>query len=122
MLEADVQPSKQPLPSGVPINVVESVLTLFHSSGAIVRDVQFTKHLVKTVTELGISGAVVRLVQPENVPHIDITELGISGAVRRLVQPINVVNMSITGIKLSSPAFFIYAGTFPSIFPPENCP
>ena len=121
MLEADVQPSKQPLPSGVPLYVV-SVVTLFHSSGAIVRDVQFAKHRVKSVTEFGIDGAVVRLVHSANVLTIYITELGIVGAVVRLVQPINVVNMSITGIKLSSPAFFIYAGTFPSIFPPENCP
>ena len=64
MLEADVQPSKQPLPSGVPLYVVVSVVTLVHSSGAIARDVQFLKHLSKFVTELGISGAVVRLVQP----------------------------------------------------------
>ena len=122
MLEADVQPSKQPLPSGIPLNEVASVVTLVHSSGAIVRDVQFAKHRAKSKTELGIVGAVVRCVHPSNVPLIDITELGISGAVRRSAQPINVVNMSITGIKLSSPAFFIYAGTFPSIFPPENCP
>ena len=65
MLEADVQPSKQPLPSGVPSYVVVSVVTLFHSSGAIVRDVQFLKQVVKFVTESGIAGAVVRLVQPQ---------------------------------------------------------
>ena len=71
MLEARVQPSKQPLPFGVPLYVVVSVVTLFHSSGAIVRDVQFPKHLVKSVTELGISGAVVRLVQPHKCfPHV----------------------------------------------------
>ena len=122
MLEADVQPSKQPLPSGIPLYVVVSVVTLFHSSGAIVRDVQFAKHRVKLVTELGIVGAVVRLVQPLNVSIIVVTELGIAGAVLRLVQRLNVSSMSITGIKLSSPAFFIYAGTFPSIFPPGNCP
>ena len=87
MLEADVQPSKQPLPSGVPLYVVVSVVTLFHSSGAIVRDVQFLKHSVKLVTEFGIAGAVVRLVQPSNVLPILVTELGIAGAVVRLVQP-----------------------------------
>lgn len=71
MLEADVQPSKQPLPSGVPLYSVVSVVTLFHSSGAIVRDVQFLKHAVKLVTEFGIAGAVVRLVQPHKCfPHV----------------------------------------------------
>ena len=122
MLEADVQPSKQPLPTGVPLYVVVSVVTLFHSSGAIVRDVQFAKHRVKSVTEFGIDGAVVRLVHSANVLTIYITELGIVGAVVRLVQPTNVSPIIITGIKLSSPAFFIYAGTVPSIFPPENLP
>ena len=87
MLEADVQPSKQPLPSGVPLYSVVSVVTLFHSSGAIVRDVQFAKHRVKSVTEFGIDGAVSRLVQPLNVSPIRSTELGIVGAVLRLVQP-----------------------------------
>ena len=69
------------------------------------------------VTELGIAGAAVRLVQPKNVSIMLVTELGISGAVVRLVQPLNVSHISVTGKKFSSPAFFIYAGTVPSIFP-----
>ena len=97
-------------------------LTELGISGAIVRDSQFSKHLAKFVTELGISGAVVRRMQPENVPCMPVTELGIAGAVVSLVQPLNVSVIAVTGKKFSSPAFFIYAGTVPSIFPFGNFP
>ena len=92
-------------------------LTELGISGAVVRLVQPLNVHPMLVTELGIVGAVVRFVQPANVPTMLVTELGIAGAVDRLVQPSNVLTIAVTGKKFSSPAFFIYAGTVPFIFP-----